>query len=138
MFVYFPRPCVLYSQVMRASFQGHARFVPRPCALCFQAMRALFPGHARVVAVYLRSDTSIAVLLISKTSIVLMSIASFFVKTFIPNFVASFLSLGIAISCIRWMSFSVTSAKREFTPYIGHCFITHLPRGAWILPISQR
>ena len=26
------------------------------------------------------------------------------------------------------MSFSVTSAKREFTP-VGHCFIIHLPGG---------
>ena len=37
-------------------------------------------------------------------------------KTFIPNFVAFFVLLGIAVSCIRKMSFSVTSAKREFTP----------------------
>ena len=36
-------------------------------------------------------------------------------KTFIPNFVVFFVSLGIVISCIHKMSFSVTSAKREFT-----------------------
>ena len=39
-------------------------------------------------------------------------------KTIIPNFVASFVSLGIIISCIRKMPFSVTSAKGEFTPAI--------------------
>ena len=39
-------------------------------------------------------------------------------KTTIPNSVAFFLSLGIVISCIRKMSFSVTSAKQEFTPAI--------------------
>ena len=39
-------------------------------------------------------------------------------KTSIPNFVAFFLSLGIVISCIHRMSFSVTSAKQEFTPAI--------------------
>ena len=39
-------------------------------------------------------------------------------KTFIPNFVVFFVSLGIVISCIRKMSFSVTSTKREFTPAI--------------------
>ena len=39
-------------------------------------------------------------------------------KIFVPNFVAFFVSLGIVISCIRKMSFSVTSAKREFTPAI--------------------
>ena len=39
-------------------------------------------------------------------------------KTFIPNFVAYLVSLGIVISCIHKMSFSVTSAKREFTPSI--------------------
>ena len=39
-------------------------------------------------------------------------------KTFIPTFVAFFVSLGIVISCIRKMSFSVTSAKQEFTPAI--------------------
>ena len=49
-------------------------------------------------------------------------------KTFIPNFVAFFVSLAIVISYIRKMSFSVTSAKREFTP-AGHCFIIHLPWG---------
>ena len=49
-------------------------------------------------------------------------------KTFTPNFVAFFVSLGIVISCIRKMSSSVTSAKREFTP-AGHCFIIHLPGG---------
>ena len=32
------------------------------------------------------------------------------------NFVAFFVSLAVVISCIRKMSFSVTSAKREFTP----------------------
>ena len=47
-------------------------------------------------------------------------------KTFIPNFVAFFVSLGIVISCIHKMSFSVTLAKREF---MGHCFIIHLPGG---------
>ena len=36
-------------------------------------------------------------------------------KTIIPNFVAFFVSLGIVISCIRKMSFSVTSVKKEFT-----------------------
>ena len=40
-------------------------------------------------------------------------------KTFIPNFVAFFVSLAIVISCICKMSFSVTSAKREFTPAIA-------------------
>ena len=49
-------------------------------------------------------------------------------KTFIPNFVAFFVSLGNVISCIRKMSFSVTSTKREFTP-AGHCFIIHFPGG---------
>ena len=39
-------------------------------------------------------------------------------KTFIPNFVALFVSLGVVISCICEMSFSVTSAKREFTSAI--------------------
>ena len=39
-------------------------------------------------------------------------------KTFIPNFVIFLVSLGIVISCIRKMSFSVTSAKREFMPAI--------------------
>ena len=47
-------------------------------------------------------------------------------KTFIPNFVAFFVSLAIVMSCIRKMLFSVTSAKREFTP-AGHCFIIYLP-----------
>ena len=49
-------------------------------------------------------------------------------KTIIPNFVAFFVSLGNVKSCIRKMSFSVTSAKQEFTP-AGHCFIIHLPGG---------
>ena len=49
-------------------------------------------------------------------------------KTFIPNFVAFLVLLGIVISCIRKMSFSVTSAKQEFTP-ASHCFIIHLPGG---------
>ena len=49
-------------------------------------------------------------------------------KTFVPNFVAFFVSLGIVISYIRMMSFAVTSAKREFTP-TGHCFIIHFPVG---------
>ena len=49
-------------------------------------------------------------------------------KTFIPNFVAFFVSLAVVISCVRKMSFSVTSAKREFMP-AGHCFIIHLPGG---------
>ena len=46
-------------------------------------------------------------------------------KNFIPDFVAFFVSfIGIfKISCIRRMSFSVTSAKREFAP-ASHCFIT--------------
>ena len=39
-------------------------------------------------------------------------------KTFIPNFVAFFVLLGIALSCIRKMLSSVTSTKREFTPAI--------------------
>ena len=43
-------------------------------------------------------------------------------KLCVPNFVAFFVLLAIVISCIRKMSFSVTSAKREFTP-AGHCFI---------------
>ena len=49
-------------------------------------------------------------------------------KKLIPNFIAFFVSLGIVISYIRKMSFSLTSAKREFTPAIvlflpggGHC-----------------
>ena len=41
-------------------------------------------------------------------------------KTFIPNFVAFLASLGIVISCIRKMSFSVTSEKRAFTPALFH------------------
>ena len=56
-------------------------------------------------------------------------------KTFIPNFVAFFVSLGIVISCIHKMSFSVTLAKREFTP-AGHCFIIHLPGGGHC-PLSE-
>ena len=53
-------------------------------------------------------------------------------KIFIPNFVAFFVSLGIALSCIHKMSSSVTSAKREFTLAIVSLFtsrevdITHL------------
>ena len=39
-------------------------------------------------------------------------------ETFMPNFVVFLVSLGIVISCIRKMSFSVNSAKREFTPAI--------------------
>ena len=39
-------------------------------------------------------------------------------KTIIPNIVAFFVSLGIVISCVRKMSFSVTSAEQEFTPAI--------------------
>ena len=39
----------------------------------------------------------------------------FGLKTIIPNFVAFFVLLGIVISCIRKMLFSVTSAKEEFT-----------------------
>ena len=39
-------------------------------------------------------------------------------KTFIPHFVPFFVLLGIALSCIRKMSFSVTSTKRELTPAI--------------------
>ena len=38
------------------------------------------------------------------------------------------MSLGIVISGIRKMSFSVTLAKQEFMP-VGHCFIIHLPGG---------
>ena len=49
-------------------------------------------------------------------------------KTFILNFVAFFVPLATVISCFLKMSFSVTSAKREFTP-AGHCFIIHLPGG---------
>ena len=49
-------------------------------------------------------------------------------KTIIPNFVAFFVLFGIVISSIRKMSFSVTSAKQEFTP-AGHCFVIHLPGG---------
>ena len=49
-------------------------------------------------------------------------------KTFIPNFVAFFVSLGIVITCIHKMLFSVTSAKRELTP-ARHCFIIHLLGG---------
>ena len=49
-------------------------------------------------------------------------------KTFIPNFVAFFVSLAVVISCVRKMSFSVTLAKQEFTP-AGHCFIIHLQGG---------
>ena len=37
------------------------------------------------------------------------------IKSFIPNFVAFFVLLVIALSCIRKMSSTVTSAKREFT-----------------------
>ena len=40
------------------------------------------------------------------------------IKSFIPNFVAFFVLLVIALSCIRKMSSTVTSAKREFTPAI--------------------
>ena len=39
-------------------------------------------------------------------------------KTIVPNFVAFFVSSGIVISCIRKMSFPVTSVKQEFTPAI--------------------
>ena len=39
-------------------------------------------------------------------------------QTFIPNFAAYLVSLGIVLFCIRKMSFSVSSAKREFTPSI--------------------
>ena len=49
-------------------------------------------------------------------------------KIFIPNFVVFFVSLVVVIFCVRKMSFSVSSAKREFTP-AGHCFIIHLPGG---------
>ena len=49
-------------------------------------------------------------------------------KTFIPNFVAFFVSLAVVISCVRKMSYSVTSAKREFTP-ADYCFIIHFPGG---------
>ena len=35
-------------------------------------------------------------------------------KTFIPNFLAFLVSSRVETSCIRKMSFSVTSAKREF------------------------
>ena len=47
-------------------------------------------------------------------------------KTFIPNFVAFFVSLVVVISCMFKMSFSVTSARRELTP-AGHCLIIHFP-----------
>ena len=55
-------------------------------------------------------------------------VSQFCVKTlFIPNFVTFSVSLEIVISCICKMSFSVTSAKREFTPAIVS--IIHLPAG---------
>ena len=46
----------------------------------------------------------------------------FIFETIIPNFVAFFVSLGIVILCVRKMSFSVTSAKQEFTPAIVSLF----------------
>ena len=49
-------------------------------------------------------------------------------KTFIHNFVAFFASLAVVIFCVRKMSFSVTSTKREFAP-VGHCFIIDLQGG---------
>ena len=49
-------------------------------------------------------------------------------KTIIPNFVAFFVSLGIVISFIRKILFSVTSEKQEFMP-AGDCFISHLLGG---------
>ena len=49
-------------------------------------------------------------------------------ETIISNFIAFFVSLGFVISCICKMSFSVTSAKQEFT-LASHCFIIHLPGG---------
>ena len=57
-------------------------------------------------------------------------------KTFIPNFVAFFVTLGIVIPCIHKMSFPVTSAKRELTP-AGHCFIIHLPGGGHCLLVRD-
>ena len=39
----------------------------------------------------------------------------FSLKTIIPNLVAFFVSLGIVISCVRKMSFSVTSEKQDGT-----------------------
>ena len=53
-------------------------------------------------------------------------------KTFIPNFVAFFVLLEIAISFIRKMSLSVTSAHREFTPDLFH----YPPPGRWTLPLA--
>ena len=50
-------------------------------------------------------------------------------KAFIPNFVAFFVLLGIALSCSRKMSFSVTSPFGKTGVYAGHCFIIHLPGG---------
>ena len=47
-------------------------------------------------------------------------------KTIIPNFVAFLVSLRIAISCVRKMSFWVNSATGVDA---GHCFIIHLPGG---------
>ena len=47
-----------------------------------------------------------------------MSKQCLFLRTSIPNFVAFFESLRVVIFCIRKMSFSVTSAKQEFTPAI--------------------
>ena len=43
-------------------------------------------------------------------------------KTVIPNFIAFFVLLGITLPCIHMTSFSVTSAKREFTPAIDSLF----------------
>ena len=42
--------------------------------------------------------------------------------------------LGIAISCVRKMSLSVTSAKQEFTPPLFH----YPPPGRWTMSIGQR
>ena len=50
-----------------------------------------------------------------------------YLKIFIPNFVAFFVSLEFVISCVRKMPFSATSAKREFTQAIVSLSISHCP-----------
>ena len=50
-------------------------------------------------------------------------------KTFIPNFVAFFVLLGIALSFIRKMSSLVTWPFGKTGVYAGHCFTIHLPEG---------
>ena len=51
----------------------------------------------------------------------------FSLETFIPNFVAFFVPLGIIIFCIRKMSFLGIFGKTGV--YAGHYFIIHLPGG---------